>query len=46
MENLTQAERNLLYELRRFTRFRKEFSLAIASSLTLGHSGQSRGFVS
>ena len=30
-ERLTQAERNLLYELRDFTRFRKEFSVQIAS---------------
>ncbi|MEO7300085.1 MAG: TolC family protein [Verrucomicrobiota bacterium] len=32
MENLTQAERNLLYALREFTRFRKEFSVEIASA--------------
>ena len=32
MENLTQAERNLLYELRDFTRFRKEFSVQITSN--------------
>lgn len=31
MENLTQAERNLLYALRDFTRFRKQFSVEIAS---------------
>ncbi len=31
-ENLTQAERNLLYALRDFTRFRKEFSVDIAAS--------------
>ena len=32
MENLTQAERNLLYDLRSFTQFRKDFSVQIASS--------------
>ena len=32
MENLTQAERNLLYSLREFTRFRKDFSVDIASA--------------
>lgn len=32
MENLTQAERDLLYALREFTRFRKEFSVDIATS--------------
>lgn len=32
MENLTQAERNLLYALRDFTRFRKEFSVNVASA--------------
>ncbi len=32
IERLTQAERNLLYELRAFTRYRKEFSVEIASS--------------
>jgi len=32
MENLTQAERNLLYALREFTRFRKDFSVDIASA--------------
>lgn len=31
IENLTQAERNLLYALRTFTRFRREFSVDIAS---------------
>lgn len=31
-ESLTQAERDLLYELRDFTRFRKEFSVQIAST--------------
>lgn len=31
IENLTQAERNLLYALRNFTRFRREFSVDIAS---------------
>ena len=31
MESLTQAERDLLYELRDFTRFRKEFSVDIVS---------------
>jgi outer membrane protein TolC len=31
MENLTQAERNLLYTLRSFTLFRKDFSVKIAS---------------
>jgi outer membrane protein TolC len=31
-ENLTQAERDLLYKLREFTRYRKEFSVDIASS--------------
>jgi len=29
MENLTQAERNLLYSLRDFTRFRQEFTVSI-----------------
>jgi outer membrane protein TolC len=32
MENLTQAERNLLYDLRNFTQFRKDFSVRIASA--------------
>ncbi|MEM7146028.1 MAG: TolC family protein [Verrucomicrobiota bacterium] len=32
MENLTQAERNLLYAIRDFSRFRKEFSVQIATS--------------
>ncbi|MEM8955354.1 MAG: TolC family protein, partial [Verrucomicrobiota bacterium] len=32
MENLTQAERNLLYSIRDFSRFRKEFSVQIATS--------------
>jgi outer membrane protein TolC len=32
IERLTQSERNLLYSLRKFTRFRKEFSVTIASS--------------
>jgi outer membrane protein TolC len=32
MENLTQAERNLLYDLRDFTQFRKDFSVRIASA--------------
>lgn len=31
MENLTQAERNLLYSLRSFARFRKEFTVTIVS---------------
>jgi outer membrane protein TolC len=31
MENLTQAERDLLYALREFTRFRKEFSVDVAT---------------
>ena len=31
-ENLTQAERDLLYALRDFTRFRKEFSVDVASA--------------
>lgn len=31
-ENLIQAERNLLYQLRDFTRFRKEFTVQIATS--------------
>ena len=31
MENLTQAERNLLYSLRSFARFRKEFTVSIVS---------------
>jgi outer membrane protein TolC len=31
MENLTQAERNLLYALRDFTRFRKDFSVQVAT---------------
>ncbi len=31
-ENLTQAERDVLYALREFTRYRKEFSVEIASS--------------
>jgi outer membrane protein TolC len=30
-ENLTQAERNVLYSVRDFTRFRKEFTVGIAS---------------
>ena len=32
MENLTQAERDLLYALRDFTQFRKDFSVGIASA--------------
>jgi outer membrane protein TolC len=32
LENLTQSERNVLYELRSFTRFRKDFAIDIASS--------------
>jgi outer membrane protein TolC len=32
IENLTQAERSLLYQLRDFTRFRKDFSVQIASA--------------
>lgn len=32
MENLTQAERNLLYSLRDFTRFRKEFAVQTTSA--------------
>jgi outer membrane protein TolC len=32
LENLTQAERNLLYELREFARFRKDFSVQIAAA--------------
>ena len=32
MENLTQAERDLLYGLRDFTQFRKDFSVRIASA--------------
>lgn len=32
MENLTQAERDLLYGLRDFTQFRKDFSVGIASA--------------
>jgi outer membrane protein TolC len=31
LENLTQAERNLLYALREFTRYRKDFSVQVAS---------------
>ncbi len=31
MENLTQAERNLLYSLRNFARFRKEFTVSIVT---------------
>ena len=32
LENLTQAERNLLYEVREFTRFRKIFAVRVASN--------------
>ena len=32
MENLTQAERDLLYALRDFTQYRKDFSVGIASA--------------
>jgi outer membrane protein TolC len=32
MENLTQAERDLLYALRSFTQFRKDFSVQIATA--------------
>ena len=32
IENLTQSERNLLYAIRDFVRFRKDFSVQIASS--------------
>jgi outer membrane protein TolC len=31
MENLTQAERNMLYSLRSFTRYRKDFAVNVAS---------------
>jgi hypothetical protein len=31
-ENLTQSERNLLYQLRDFVRFRKDFSVQVASA--------------
>lgn len=31
MENLTQAERDMLYNLREFTRYRKDFTVEIAS---------------
>jgi outer membrane protein TolC len=31
-ESLTQAERNMLYQLREFSRFRKDFSVQIATS--------------
>jgi len=32
MESLTQAERSLLYDLREFTRYRRDFSVQIASA--------------
>ena len=32
MENLTQAERSLLYDLRSFTQFRKDFSVQVATA--------------
>jgi outer membrane protein TolC len=32
IESLTQAERNLLYQLRDFVRFRKDFSVTVASA--------------
>jgi outer membrane protein TolC len=32
IENLTQAERDLLYAIREFVRFRKDFSVGVASS--------------
>jgi outer membrane protein TolC len=32
IENLTQAERNVLYTLRDFTRYRKEFTVEVAAS--------------
>jgi outer membrane protein TolC len=32
MENLTQAERDMLYDLRNFVQFRRDFSVQIASS--------------
>jgi len=32
LENLTQAERNVLYQLRSFTRYRKNFAIDIANS--------------
>lgn len=32
MENLTQSERNMLYALRDFTRYRKDFSVQIATA--------------
>ncbi len=32
MENLTQAERGLLYEIRDFTRFRKDYSVQISTA--------------
>lgn len=31
MENLTQAERNMLYKMREFTRYRKDFAVDVAS---------------
>jgi outer membrane protein TolC len=44
VENLTQAQRDLLYELRDFVRFRKDFSVQIASSYygVLGNRDASR----
>jgi hypothetical protein len=32
LEDLTQAQRDLLYQLRDFTQFRKEFAVAVASA--------------
>lgn len=32
MENLTQSERNMLYALREFTRYRKDFSVQVATA--------------
>jgi hypothetical protein len=36
LEPLTQAERNLLYEIRSYARFRKEFFVSIAAGVTGG----------
>jgi hypothetical protein len=47
MEPLTQAERDLLYEMRRYARFRKEFFVALAGGGNLaGGADVPRGFES
>jgi outer membrane protein TolC len=46
LENLTQAERQLLYDLRDFTRYRKDFSVQVATAYygVLGNRDVARNF--